>query len=273
MRLDRAVVERGLARSRSHAHELIARGAVLVDGAVVTKASWETSPDRVTLEDAVPSHYVSRGALKLVGALDACEPLGLDVRGRDALDAGASTGGFTQVVLERGARHVIALDVGHGQLAPQIAGDPRVTAVEGANVRDLTGGSPGAGVSLVVADLSFISLTLVVKPLVDFAAADAHFLLMVKPQFEVGRSRLSKHGVVKDDASKREAVHRVVVHMQDNGLGIHAVERSSLPGPAGNEEFFVWASGSWQARRAGTPLVLDDAGVAQAIAGAVKGNT
>ncbi len=245
---------------------------VLVNGIVATKAALEVDSTHVTLQDDASSHYVSRAALKLLGALDACEPLGLSVAGRDALDAGASTGGFSQVLLERGVRRVIALDVGHGQLAPQISADSRVTSVEGFNVRELTAEVPGAGVSLVVADLSFISLTLAVEPLVSFADPAADFLLMVKPQFEVGRGGLGKGGVVKDDAAKREAIHRVVVHMQDNGLGIHAVERSSLPGPAGNEEFFVWASGSWQARGASTPLVLDNAGVAQAIARAVKGN-
>jgi 23S rRNA (cytidine1920-2'-O)/16S rRNA (cytidine1409-2'-O)-methyltransferase len=246
---------------------------VLVAGVPATKASLETDPADIALVEDSSLHYVSRAAHKLAGALDECAPLGLTVLGRDALDAGASTGGFTQVLLERGARHVMALDVGHGQLAPEIAADPRVTAVEGANVRDLTAESAGAGVSLVVADLSFISLTLAVAPLVSFAADSADFLLMVKPQFEVGRAVLGKGGVVKDVSAKVEAVRRVVVHMQDNGIGIHAVARSALPGPAGNEEFFVWGSSSWQARGASGPLALDGSSIEEAIVSAVKGNS
>lgn len=272
MRLDRAVAARGLARSRAHAHELITAGLVFVAGEVVTKASADVSDDAdISLAAGTPAHYVSRAALKLVSALDACEPLGLSVADRDCLDAGASTGGFTQVLLERGARHVLAVDVGHDQLATQLATDPRVTSREGLNVKDLGADSEGAGVSLVVADLSFISLTHVVDALVAFAAPDADFLLMVKPQFEVGRTGLGPGGVVRDPRARADAVAGVVAHMQQAGLGIHRVERSAVPGPAGNVEFFVWGCGTWQARGAGGPPVLDDAAIARQIDEAVGG--
>lgn len=268
------MVARGLARSRTHAQELIASGAVLVDGAVAIKPAVDVSDSSgIEISDTVDAHYVSRAAHKLVGALDVCEPQGLVVAGRLCLDAGASTGGFTQVLLERGASHVLALDVGHGQLAPVVADDPRVTAVEGANARELTSDSPGAGVGLVVADLSFISLTLVIDPLRAFAAPDADFLLMVKPQFEVGREALGHGGVVRHAPSRADAVAKVVAHMRQAGLAIHNVAPSALPGPAGNVEFFVWGSGSWQARGAGAPPALNDAELAQAIASAVKGTS
>ena len=272
MRLDRAVAERGLARSRAHAQELIAAGVVLVDGVIATKASAAVADTAaITLADARGAHYVSRAAFKLQGALESCAPRGLVVDGRRCLDAGASTGGFTQVLLEWGAAHVLAVDVGHGQLDSTLAADPRVASREGLNIKELDGHSPGAGVELVVADLSFISLTHVIEPLVAFAAPDADFLLMVKPQFEVGRQGLGAGGVVRDARSRADAVAAVVAHMRHAGLGIHSVDRSALPGPAGNVEFFVWGSGSWQARGAGAPPVLDEEQLARHIAAAVGG--
>jgi 23S rRNA (cytidine1920-2'-O)/16S rRNA (cytidine1409-2'-O)-methyltransferase len=275
MRLDRAVPARGLARSRTHAQALIASGSIAVDGVVVTRVAFPVAHDAdITLVGEMES-YVSRGAYKLLGALDVCEPLGLAVRGRSALDAGASTGGFTQVLLERGATRVIALDVGHGQLDPSLRTDPRVIVSEGANVRDLTPASAGNGVDIVVADLSFISLTLVISPLVAFAGEGADFLLMVKPQFEVGRERLGKTGVVSDPQQRASAIATVVRRMRAEGLAIHAVVRSRLPGPQGNVEFFVWGSSAWQARtRAASSDVapmLDDEQIAMAIAHQVEG--
>lgn len=255
MRLDRAVHARGLARSRSHAHELIAGGAVLVDGRVETKPGRDV-PDGalLTLVDAV-DHYVSRAAHKLAGALDAWGPLGLAVNGRHALDAGASTGGFTQVLLERGAAHVTAIDVGHGQLAPSIEADARVTSIEGLNVRDLAPDGPGAGADLVVGDLSFISLTLVLAPLAASAGRDADLVLLVKPQFELGRAALDKHGVVTSHADRLTAVRAVCAAAVSEGLEIVAVAPSVLPGPSGNVEFFVWARKPWQARTAAPPAL------------------
>lgn len=241
-RLDTALVRRGLARSRARAAELVQHGAVEVEGSPARKPSQpvaDTDVVRVLQED----RYVSRGAHKLIGALDdaaALAPGRLRVAGRRCLDAGASTGGFTQVLLERGADHVQALDVGHGQLAPVLRLDPRVTAVEGVNVRDLTPKDAGPEPGLVVADLSFISLTLVVPALVR-AAPDADLLLMVKPQFEVGRTRLGSGGVVVDPALRTEAVLTVAARLQACGARVVAVLPSRLPGEHGNAEYFLWA--------------------------------
>ena len=271
MRLDRALVERGLARSRAHAQELIEAGHVTIDGKATAKPALEVSDaSQIVLADHAGAHYVSRAALKLVGALDACEPLGLHVAGKDALDAGASTGGFTQVLLERGIRHVTAIDVGHGQLAPSISSDPRVTSIEGLNVRDLTPDSPGTGAEVVVADLSFISLAYAIGPLIGLASPNADFLLMVKPQFEVGKQALGARGVVRDLRQRADAVAGVVAHMREGGLTIHNIEPSVLAGPAGNQEFFVWGSGSWEASGASAPRALDDAAITRAIAMAVE---
>ena len=246
MRLDRALHARGLARSRSHAQELIAAGSVTLDGKTANKAATDVAEDAKLAVTGDSAHYVSRAAHKLISALDACAADGLSVKGRRALDAGASTGGFTQVLLERGAAHVLAVDVGHGQLAPQILGDPRVTAREGVNVRDLTDTTPGSGVDLVVADLSFIALPLVIEPLAAFAGPASDFLLMVKPQFEVGKGRLSARGVVTDPGARAMAVSGVAQAMSQAGLSIHRVARSALPGPQGNVEYFVWGSQAWQ---------------------------
>lgn len=272
MRLDRALAARGLARSRSHAQELIASGAVTVDGTVATRAAADVS-EATRLAVAPDSvHYVSRAAHKLLGALDACAPLGLDVRGLRALDAGASTGGFTQVLLERGASHVDAIDVGHDQMAPVLRADPRVTITEGLNVRDLETGGPGTGAQVVVADLSFISLALVLPALVRTADAHAEFVLMVKPQFEVGRSRLSGRGVVTDARARASAVLTVAQAMATHGIAVHHVARSALPGPQGNVEFFIWGGGAWQARahRPARPVLVADA-LDAAIAREVEG--
>ncbi|WP_062314741.1 TlyA family RNA methyltransferase [Demequina rhizosphaerae] len=252
MRLDRALVARGLVPSRTRAQELIAAGAVTVDGAVASKPALEVGDD-AAVEVAAPDQYVSRAAHKLLGALDACPEL--DVAGRVCLDVGASTGGFTQVLLERGAARVHAIDVGHGQLAPTIAADPRVVAREGLNARELTVDDLGERPGLVVADVSFISLTLLIGPLVSACADDADLLLMVKPQFEVGRERLGRGGVVTNLDDRARAVAAVVAAMTGAGLAIRRIARSTLPGPHGNVEFFVWASRSWQARgESGPPL-------------------
>jgi len=249
MRLDRAVHARALARSRSHAQSLIAAGDVLVDGHVETKPSRDVTSAHVIELTSATSHYVSRAAHKLAGALSAFGPE-LQVAGRRALDAGASTGGFTQVLLEYGVTQVTAIDVGHGQLAAPVRDDPRVDAIEGMNVRDLTDTSPGAGAQVVVADLSFISLTRVIGALVRCAADDADFVLLIKPQFELDRSALDKHGVVAKPAARLQAVRTVCAALTDEGLDIVALAPSVLPGPSGNVEFFVWARRTWQARSA-----------------------
>ncbi|PFG33407.1 23S rRNA (cytidine1920-2'-O)/16S rRNA (cytidine1409-2'-O)-methyltransferase [Sanguibacter antarcticus] len=184
--------------------------------------------------------YVSRAALKLRGALDALDRLGPTVEGTDCLDVGASTGGFTELLLERGARRVVALDVGHDQLAPHLRSDSRVHVIEGCNARDLKASDLPWMPRLVVADVSFISLTLVVPPVLDAVAGDLDLLVMVKPQFEVGRERLGSGGVVRDPALHQQAVRDVVASAHAAGARARAVIPSPLPGPHGNREFFVW---------------------------------
>ncbi|NCT89920.1 TlyA family RNA methyltransferase [Cellulomonas sp. APG4] len=241
-RLDAELVRRGLARSRARAAELVVDGRVSVAGATARKPSQGISSDAEVAVSAGPTEYVSRAALKLVGALDALDRLGVPVvvEGVDALDVGASTGGFTQVLLERGAHHVVALDVGHGQLAPELRGDERLTLLEGVNVRDLRPGVlPGPEPSLAVADLSFISLTLALPPVMEVCARGAVLLAMVKPQFEVGRARLGARGVVSSPSLRSEAVLSVVEAARRCGGLVRAVVPSPVPGEHGNVEYFV----------------------------------
>lgn len=273
MRLDRAVTARGLARSRSHAHDLITTGGVLVDGVCERRPAREIDDDAdVALAEGLDK-YVSRAAHKLVGALDAFAPLGLVVEGKRAVDAGASTGGFTQVLLERGAAHVTAIDVGHDQLVQSLREDARVTVIEGVNVRDLDASSPGAGADIVVADLSFISLTLVIGALVAITAPHGDLVLLVKPQFEMGRNKLDKQGVITRDVDRIAAVTKVCAAATDLGLEIVALRRSVLPGPSGNVEFFVWVRRSWQARGVAEQPALVEGALAKAIAAVVKGSS
>jgi len=241
-RLDTVMARQGLARSRTHAARLIAEGAVTVDGVPVSKASARVAAGQsigLSASDRYAGHrYVSRGAGKLIAGLDA---FGVSVEGRVALDVGASTGGFTQVLLERGARRVVALDVGHGQLAESIRADPRVVAVEGVNARELTRealvGMAGETPGLVVADLSFISLTTVLPALAG-AAGSAELVLLVKPQFEVGRARIGE-GVVRDPGRRAEAVMAVLRSAAELGLGTAGVASSPVVGSAGNREYLV----------------------------------
>lgn len=229
-----------MARSRQHAGELIAAGHVLLDGAPVTKAARQVDPAQALRVVAPPTEeYASRGAHKLAGALDALGVRAPVVAGRRALDAGASTGGFTDVLLRRGAAHVVAVDVGYGQLAWALQQDPRVTQLDRTNVRTLDPAAVAPAPELVVGDLSFISLTLVLPALVAAAAPDADFLLMVKPQFEVGKDRLGRGGVVRDPDLHVEAVATVVAAARDLGLDTRAVVPSPLPGPSGNVEYFI----------------------------------
>ncbi len=184
--------------------------------------------------------FVSRGGHKLTGALTVFEPLGLQVPGRRCLDAGASTGGFTDVLLRRGVREVVAVDVGYGQLAWSLRQDDRVQVLDRTNVRELTPDVIGGEVDLVVGDLSFISLRLVLDALISVTAGAGDLALMVKPQFEVGKDRVGKGGVVRDPRLRAEAVTAVASAAADRGWGARAVTTSPLPGPAGNVEFFVW---------------------------------
>lgn len=237
-RLDRALVARGLASSRTRAHQLIASGSVTVGGVVVRKAAAKVSAaQRLAVTQHDP--WVSRAAHKLLGALETFEQI--DPSGKRCLDAGASTGGFTQVLLSRRAGHVVAADVGHGQLAPRLAEDPRVTNLEGVNLRHAAPGDLGDLFGLIVADLSFISLRLVVASLARQAHPGADLVLMVKPQFEIGRQRLGRTGVVSSPALRREALEGVVDAVRQAGLTLQAAARSQLPGQDGNAEFFLWA--------------------------------
>jgi 23S rRNA (cytidine1920-2'-O)/16S rRNA (cytidine1409-2'-O)-methyltransferase len=242
LRLDAELVRRGLARSREHASELIAAHRVKVSGAVATKPATGVTTDLAIVVAADPERpdYVSRGGHKLAGALDAFEPAGLAVRGRRCLDAGASTGGFTDVLLRRGAAQVVAVDVGYGQLAWKLQQDERVDVHDRMNVRELTPEAIGGPVDLVVGDLSFISLELVLDALLGVTAANGDLALMVKPQFEVGKDRVGKGGVVRDLALRAEAVTSVAEAAARRGWGARSVTTSPLPGPAGNVEFFLW---------------------------------
>ena len=242
LRLDAELVRRGLARSREHATELISAGRVTVAGAVATKAATGVTTDVavVVAADAGRPDYVSRGGHKLAGALAAFVPLGLTVRDRRCLDAGASTGGFTDVLLRAGAAEVVAVDVGYGQLAWRLRSDERVQVHDRTNIRDLTPLLIGGPVDVVVGDLSFISLRLVLDALINVTATDGDLVLMVKPQFEVGKDRVGKGGVVRDLELRAEAVSAVATAAAGRGWGATAVATSPLPGPSGNVEFFLW---------------------------------
>lgn len=237
-RLDAALAARGLARSRTHAAVLIADGLVRVDGRPAVKASLRVTADTRLDVDAADS-YVSRAAHKLLAGLDA---FGIDVAGRLALDMGASTGGFVQVLRERRADPVIAVDVGHGQLAASIARDPGVIAVEGFNVRYMTPGNLAAASGIrrapgiVTGDLSFISLVHVLPAAAAVASADADLVLLVKPQFEVGRTAV-KGGLVTDPALRADAIMQVLWGAWDVGLGTMGVVASPIAGTHGNREY------------------------------------
>ena len=213
-----------------------------VGGRTADKAATqvELAASIVVAETPDGPTYVSRGAHKLFGALKAFGPAGLVVHGRRCLDAGASTGGFTDVLLRAGADHVIAVDVGYGQLAWSLRTDQRVTVLERCNVRELTATAIGGPVDLVVGDLSFISLTLVLPALVDLARPAGDLVLMVKPQFEVGRERVGPGGVVREPALRAEAVSAVARAADRLGRGTRGVHASPLPGPSGNVEYFLW---------------------------------
>lgn len=238
-RLDQMLVARGLARSRTHAARLIAEGKVSSGGTVLAKASVQVD-DLTDLNVTVSGDdtYVSRAGHKLAGALDAFPEVSAD--GKRCLDAGASTGGFTEVLLRRGAARVVAVDVGHGQLVPQLRADPRVSVHEGLNVRYMTPEEIGGPAALTVADLSFISLTLVVAPLAACTDPGGDLVLMVKPQFEIGKDRLGRTGVVSSERERRMAVGKVAAAAMDAGLELRGLAVSPLSGQDGNVEYFLW---------------------------------
>jgi 23S rRNA (cytidine1920-2'-O)/16S rRNA (cytidine1409-2'-O)-methyltransferase len=238
-RLDQTLVSRGLARSRTHAARLIAAGKVSSGGEVLAKASLQVQDDTVLdVQAASEDSYVSRAGHKLAGALDVFPAV--DVQGKRCLDAGASTGGFTDVLLRRGAEHVVAVDVGHDQLVPQIRNDPRVSVHEGLNVRYMTPDEIGGPAAVTVADLSFISLTLVLAPLAACTEPGGDLVLMVKPQFEIGKDRLGRTGVVTSERERRMAVGKVAAEALDTGLELRGLASSPLPGQDGNVEYFLW---------------------------------
>jgi 23S rRNA (cytidine1920-2'-O)/16S rRNA (cytidine1409-2'-O)-methyltransferase len=258
-RLDAELVVRGLARSRGQARELLAAGTVLVDGVVTMKAASPTSGASQIVLSEPPEPWVGRAALKLVHALDTWGAVGsgpgqraasapadgqpvrrLDPRGLRCLDVGASTGGFTQALLAHGAASVTALDVGHGQLAPSIAADPRVVDRSGTNIRLVGPEDLGGRFDLVVADLSFISLGLALQPMRAVTAADGDLIVLVKPQFEVGRHRLGRGGVVRSAALHAEVLRRVHDQATEAGLAVLAGTPSPIRGGEGNREFLLW---------------------------------
>ncbi|HPX38268.1 MAG TPA: TlyA family RNA methyltransferase [Mycobacterium sp.] len=260
-RVDAELVRRGLARSRQQAAELIGAGRVTIDGMRAAKPATAVALSSALVVEGPPErNWVSRGAHKLIGALDAFE---IDVTGRRCLDAGASTGGFTEVLLDRGAAEVVAVDVGYGQLAWSLRSDERVHVIERTNVRDLTAEAIGGPVDLVVADLSFISLSTVLPALTACAAPHADIVPMVKPQFEVGREQVGSGGVVSDPQLRSAAVLAVACRAADLGWHTVGVTASPLPGPSGNVEYFLRLRAQTDAPLAGEELI---AAVARAVA-------
>ncbi|MGI5289404.1 TlyA family RNA methyltransferase [Nonomuraea polychroma] len=262
IRLDSELVRRGLARSREQAAQLIDAGRVSVGGQLARKPATQVdtaSPIVVAASEEGPD-YVSRGAHKLLGALDTFRSL--TVEGRRCLDAGASTGGFTDVLLRRGAAHVLAVDVGYGQLAWSLRTDERVTVMERVNVRDLTADMVGEPPTLIVGDLSFISLRLVLPALAAVAAPQAEFVLLVKPQFEVGKELVGAGGVVRDPELRRQSVRDAAAKARELGLTVRGVTASPLPGPSGNVEYLLWLG-----KGEGEPPVADlEAEIQRAVA-------
>ncbi|BBZ44352.1 TlyA family RNA methyltransferase [Mycobacterium parmense] len=260
-RVDAELVRRGLARSRQQAAELISAGKVSIDGMPALKpATAVAATAALTVAADTGRSWVSRGAHKLIGALDT---FGIPVAGRRCLDAGASTGGFTEVLLDRGAAHVVAVDVGYGQLAWPLRCDPRVTVVERTNARDLSPAAIGGPVDLVVADLSFISLATVLPALAGCACPGADIVPMVKPQFEVGRGQVGAGGVVHDPELRADAVLAVARRAEELSWHPVGVAASPLPGPSGNVEYFLWL-------RAGTDGALTDDKLVDAVRRAVR---
>jgi 23S rRNA (cytidine1920-2'-O)/16S rRNA (cytidine1409-2'-O)-methyltransferase len=252
-RVDAELVRRGLARSRQQAAELIGAGKVTIDGLPAVKPATAVAVT-ATLKVAGDGErtWVSRGAHKLIGALDA---FGVSASGRRCLDAGASTGGFTEVLLDRGAREVVAVDVGYGQLAWSLRSDDRVQVVERTNVRDLDSDTIGGPVDLIVADLSFISLGTVLPALTGCADVGADIVPMVKPQFEVGKGQIGAGGVVREEALRIEAVLGVARRAADLNWPAVGVTASPLPGPSGNVEYFLWLRSAAEHPLTGEALV------------------
>jgi 23S rRNA (cytidine1920-2'-O)/16S rRNA (cytidine1409-2'-O)-methyltransferase len=239
-RLDVELVSRGVARSRGQARELVEAGSVLLDGLPATKASTPVGAGQTIHLASGVEGWVSRAAYKLAAALEAFGPDGLSAEDKRCFDVGACTGGFTEVLLREGAREVVALDVGHGQLAEEIASDPRVVERSGINIRDARADDLGGPAQLLVADLSFISLRLVLPVMRDLVEPTGDLVLLIKPQFEVGRQRLGKGGIVRSAAHRAMAIEEVVVAAGAVGLNAKALRVSPIRGATGNAEYLLW---------------------------------
>jgi 23S rRNA (cytidine1920-2'-O)/16S rRNA (cytidine1409-2'-O)-methyltransferase len=240
-RLDRRLVDLGVARARGEATELIRAGHVTVDGVVVTRPAYAVTPAADVHARRPGPRRVGRGADKLEHALERWRAEGLQVAGRRCLDVGASTGGFTQVLLEEGAAHVTALDVGHGQLADELVRDARVRDLPGTHIADTTAETIGGAVDVLVADLSFIPLTRVLPMLAALVAPEADLVLLVKPQFEVGPGRVGRGGVVRSAEARRDAVLAVLRAAYGSGLAVQGLTPSPIRGGEGNVEYLLWA--------------------------------
>ncbi|MGB8404035.1 MAG: TlyA family RNA methyltransferase [Mycobacterium sp.] len=252
-RVDAELVRRGLARSRQQAAELIDAGRVAIDGMRASKPSTAVSTaSNLIVTGSAERTWVSRGAHKLIGALDV---FGVSPAGLRCLDAGASTGGFTEVLLDRGARQIVAADVGYGQLAWSLRSDERVVVLERTNVRELTADGIDGPVDLVVADLSFISLSTVLPALTACASQQADIVPMVKPQFEVGKERVGAGGVVSDPVLRADAVLTVANRAAELNWQAVNVTASPLPGPSGNVEYFLHLRASTDQPLVGDELV------------------
>ncbi|MEN9802928.1 MAG: hypothetical protein RLZ37_2053 [Actinomycetota bacterium] len=246
-RLDAELVRRDLVTSRQEALEMIEAGRVLVNGAVAAKPAHMVAPADALVLSGPPKRFVSRGGDKLLAALEACS---LTVEGRTAVDAGASTGGFTDCLLQHGVRSVVAIDVGHGQLHPRIRHDERVKVLERVNIRDVTVDDIGGSVDIVVADLSFISLTVVLPALVGLLKDEGHLIALIKPQFEVGREEVSRgRGVITDPDLHSSACQTVVSACEALGLSVSTVLPSPILGHEGNKEFLLHAIPHGRLRR------------------------
>lgn len=263
-RLDRELVSRGLARSRGHARELLDAGHVVVDGEPATKPAAPVAPSAAIEVTDPGARWVGRAAGKLDAALRELGADGPRIPGARCIDLGACTGGFTQVLLERGAEHVVALDVGHDQLAPSLATDPRVTDRSGLTLRGLRPEEVDGPFAVVVSDLSFISVRLVLDEIRDLLTEDGEAVLLVKPQFEVGRDGLGRRGVVTDPRRRRQAVHDVLDAVEARDLGARRVLASAVPGGEGNREYLVHVTrrpaerATWQALRDSVDALIEE---------------
>ncbi|MBQ4592718.1 MAG: TlyA family RNA methyltransferase [Clostridia bacterium] len=238
MRLDVYLAETGLAKSRSRAAQLISGGFISVNGKIITKASYDVTETDEVRQIGEEHKFVGRGGMKLEGAL---ERFCVDVTGRICADVGASTGGFTDCLLQRGAAHVYAIDSGHGQLDPKLAEDSRVTNLEGCNARYLTAEQLGQPCTCAVSDLSFISQTLVLPAVSSILTDGAVYIALIKPQFECGREAVGRGGLVKDKKQHIAAINRVIACAAENGLAPCGIMKSPITGGDGNTEFLMMA--------------------------------